>query len=47
MKIPDNIKVIMQKLLDNSKTANLGWKANVALEEGLKRTYEWYKKSIK
>ncbi|MBU0477590.1 GDP-L-fucose synthase [bacterium] len=38
---------MLKKLLDNSKIKSLGWKANVNLEEGLKRTYEWYKKGIK
>jgi len=31
-----------RKLLDISKTRRLGWKAKVNLEEGLKKTYEWY-----
>lgn len=41
---PDGVP---QKLLDSSKIKSLGWKANVKLEEGLRRTYEWYKKGIK
>lgn len=33
-----------QKLLDVSKIHALGWKAKVGLEEGIKRTIEWYSK---
>ena len=31
-----------QKLLDVSRIKALGWSASVGLEEGLKRTYDWY-----
>ena len=31
-----------RKLLDVSRMKELGWSAAIALEEGLKRTYEWY-----
>ncbi len=31
-----------QKLLDVSRMKALGWSASVGLEEGLKRTYDWY-----
>ncbi|HUT77008.1 MAG TPA: GDP-L-fucose synthase, partial [Polyangia bacterium] len=31
-----------QKLLDVSGLAQLGWRAKTALEEGLRRTYDWY-----
>lgn len=31
-----------RKLLDVQKATNLGWTASVRLEEGIKRTYEWY-----
>jgi GDP-L-fucose synthase len=34
---------VLRKLLDNSKIINLGWKAKIGLEEGIRRTYEWYK----
>lgn len=33
----------MQKLLDSSRIHSLGWKARVPLEEGIKKTYAWYK----
>ncbi|MCK4786441.1 MAG: GDP-L-fucose synthase, partial [Desulfobacteraceae bacterium] len=32
-----------QKLLDNNKAIKLGWKATVSLEEGIRRTYKWYR----
>jgi len=32
----------MKKLLDTSKVNRLGWKAKVNIEEGVRRTYEWY-----
>lgn len=31
-----------RKLLDVSKINKLGWKAKTELEEGIRRTYEWY-----
>ena len=31
-----------QKLLDVSRMKALGWSASVGLEDGLKRTYDWY-----
>ena len=33
------------RLLDISKIAGLGWKPKTQLEEGLRITYEWYKKT--
>jgi GDP-L-fucose synthase len=35
----------MVKLTDPSKLHALGWKHTVELEEGIRRVYEWYKKS--
>ena len=35
-----------RKLLDVSKINNLGWRSNITLENGLKRTYEWYLNNI-
>jgi len=35
-----------QKLLDSSKINSLGWHAKITLEEGLKRTYEIYKRDL-
>ncbi len=34
-----------RKLLDVSKLTGLGWKNKIGLKEGLKRTYEWYRKN--
>jgi len=31
-----------RKLLDSSKFMSLGWKPTIGIEEGLRRTYEWY-----
>ena len=31
-----------QKLLDVSRLNNIGWKAKIGLEEGLRQTYDWY-----
>jgi GDP-L-fucose synthase len=31
-----------QKLLDVSRLRNLGWQARIPLEEGVRRTYQWY-----
>jgi GDP-L-fucose synthase len=31
-----------QKLLDVSVMQKLGWAPRVSLDEGLRRTYEWY-----
>ena len=34
----------MQKLVDHSRIAKLGWKAKVSLKEGIQKTYDWYMK---
>lgn len=31
-----------RKLLDVSRLARLGWKARIPLEEGIRKTYQWY-----
>lgn len=33
----------MRKLLDSRRMTDLGWKARISLEEGIKKTYQWYK----
>lgn len=33
----------MRKLLDSSRARKLGWKPKIDLEEGIKKTYQWYK----
>ncbi len=37
----------MQKLLDVSRMAELGWKAKMSLREGIEMTYEFYKGEVK
>jgi len=36
----------MRKLLDNSLINSYGWKAKTPLKDGLRLTYEWYKKNF-
>lgn len=36
-----------RKLLDNNRIKNAGWKPRVTLKDGLKRTLEWYSKTVK
>jgi len=31
-----------RKLLDVSRLKNLGWQAKISLEEGIRKTYQWY-----
>jgi GDP-L-fucose synthase len=35
---------VFQKLLDSSKINKLGWKPIIDLKEGVRNTYEWYKR---
>ena len=35
-----------KRLLDSNKLFNMGWRPKVKLENGLKKAYEWFKKSI-
>ncbi len=32
----------LQKLLDNYKITNLGWKPRIGIKEGIQKTYDWY-----
>jgi GDP-L-fucose synthase len=32
-----------RKLLDVSRMASLGWRARIALEDGIRQTYDWYR----
>lgn len=36
-----------QKLLDVSRLTELGWKAKITLEDGIRETYDWYLEHIK
>mgnify|MGYP001589664038 CR=1 FL=1 len=36
---------VMQKLLDSTRITQLGWKPQIPLEEGLTKTYQWFKKN--
>ena len=31
-----------RKLIDVFRLSNMGWKYNIDLEDGLKKTYNWY-----
>jgi GDP-L-fucose synthase len=35
-----------RKLLDARRLASLGWKQTISLEEGLRKTYEWYRQCV-
>ena len=35
-----------RKLMDVSRLADLGWKASISLEDGLRDAYEWYLNNI-
>lgn len=36
-----------RKLLDVSRLNGLGWRASISLEEGLRRTYRWYRQRLR
>ncbi len=35
-----------KRMLDSSKINKLGWQPKIKLEDGIKKTYEWYKQSL-
>ena len=35
-----------KRMLDSSKLTSLGWQPSVSLEDGLAKTYEWYKENL-
>ncbi len=35
----------MRKLMDNHRITKLGWEPKVDLEEGIRKTYQWYRKA--
>jgi len=35
-----------RKLMDVSRLKSLGWEYSISLDEGLKRTYQWFLESI-
>ena len=36
----------LRKLLDTTKIKKMGWTPKVSLEEGVRRTYDWYKEQV-
>lgn len=36
----------MRKLMDVSRLERMGWQSQIALHDGLKRTYDWYKEQL-
>ena len=44
--IHQNQMVHQEKVLNVDKIKSLGWEPKISLREGIKSTYEWYKKSI-
>jgi GDP-L-fucose synthase len=37
----------MRKVMDTTRINNLGWKPSISLEEGIKKTYEYYLETLK
>lgn len=37
---------VARRVLDNSRLARLGWRARVGLDEGLRRTYDWFSANV-
>ncbi|MGI9570647.1 MAG: NAD-dependent epimerase/dehydratase family protein, partial [Desulfobulbia bacterium] len=35
-----------RKLMDVSRLANMGWKAKISLEDGIRSTYQWYLENL-
>ena len=35
-----------RKLLDSSRIRSAGWEPRIGLEEGIRRTYEWYRSTL-
>jgi GDP-L-fucose synthase len=35
-----------RKLLDSSQLLSMGWRPRIGLEEGLRKTYDWYLKHV-
>ena len=33
---------VLRKLMDNTRMRKLGWKPKISLEEGIKKTYQWF-----
>jgi len=40
---PDGMR---RKLLDVSKIKKLGWEPKTSLEEGIRKTYQWYSSNL-
>ena len=36
-----------RKLMDTTRLSQMGWSYTIELEEGLRKTYDWYQKNYK